>query len=304
MEVEAAAEERGAVPKWVVDSDNVIFDERLAAGAYGKVHRGRYRRDHVAIKVLHSSRLTARGRKYFFREIQALSDLRHNYIVKFLGACLHKNRTCILFEQCAVSLFNVLHTQTDPIEPQRMILTLKQVALALNYLHGLDPPQLHLDLKSENVLLDASGTAKVCAFGMGHVKRGMGSVRWTAPEKLRCHPCDEKADSYSYGALLYEVMARKLPYAGQCEEHIYCSVITGTINRLQLTEEEARPWPSSLGAPGSKASGSNGGDGGDGGDGEGDEERDVARLVGEVEGADGGWHEEERGANLCGRTVL
>ncbi|KAL3912691.1 MAG: hypothetical protein SGPRY_008248, partial [Prymnesium sp.] len=69
------------------------------------------------------------------------------------------------------------------------------VALGIFYLHSCKPPVLHLDLKSANVLLDDSGKAKVCDFGLAHLKLGsgvqthrMGSPMWTAPEVKWLHP--------------------------------------------------------------------------------------------------------------------
>ena len=65
----------------------------------------------------------------------------------------------------------------------------------------------------------AARTAEVCDFGLSHTMEEaavaaaqgtMGSPQWTAPEKLRGQRYDEKADSYSYGILLYEVLLRRV----------------------------------------------------------------------------------------------
>ena len=96
-----------------------------------------------------------------------------------------------------------------------------QVALGIYYLHCCRPAVLHLDLKSANVLLDDYGRAKVCDFGLAHLKEEhgvltsrMGSPMWTAPEILKGEAATETADSYSFAMLLYEIISRRLPYVG------------------------------------------------------------------------------------------
>lgn len=77
----------------------------------------------------------------------------------------------------------------------------------------------HRDLKSANILLDESYTPKVCDFGLSRLKaqdRSMtgncGTVQWMAPEVLANQAYNEKADIYSYGIILWELLTRQCPY--------------------------------------------------------------------------------------------
>ncbi len=79
-------------------------------------------------------------------------------------------------------------------------------ARGMNYLHFGNPPVLHRDLKSANILLDDSYNAKVADFGLSRLKaqeRSMtgncGTVQWMAPEILANDSYAEPADVYSYG---------------------------------------------------------------------------------------------------------
>jgi serine/threonine protein kinase len=89
------------------------------------------------------------------------------------------------------------------------------------YLHAGVPPVLHRDLKSANILLDKSYTAKVCDFGLSRLKaheRSMtgncGTVQWMAPEVLANKSYNEKADVFSYGIICWELLTRECPYEG------------------------------------------------------------------------------------------
>jgi serine/threonine protein kinase len=92
-------------------------------------------------------------------------------------------------------------------------------ARGMAYLHSGNPPVLHRDLKSANILLDESYTAKVCDFGLSRLKaqeRSMtgncGTVQWMAPEVLANMSYNEKADVYSYGIIVWELLSRECPY--------------------------------------------------------------------------------------------
>ncbi|KAL3915648.1 MAG: hypothetical protein SGPRY_007140, partial [Prymnesium sp.] len=73
--------------------------------------------------------------------------------------------------------------------------------------------------------------------------RSVGSPQWAAPEKLRGEKYDEKADTYSFGLLLYEVMARELPYKGHDSCEIIVGVITKLLPRPSLDAAMASKWP-------------------------------------------------------------
>uniref|UniRef100_A0A803QVH1 Protein kinase domain-containing protein n=1 Tax=Cannabis sativa TaxID=3483 RepID=A0A803QVH1_CANSA len=95
------------------------------------------------------------------------------------------------------------------------------VAKGMNYLHQLQPPIVHRDLKSPNLLVDRNYTVKVCDFGLSRSKENTflssktaaGTPEWMAPEVLRADPSNEKSDVYSFGVILWELMTLQQPWS-------------------------------------------------------------------------------------------
>ena len=94
-----------------------------------------------------------------------------------------------------------------------------QCAAGVSYLHSLKPkPLIHRDLKSPNLLLVNQGlTLKICDFGTACDKstimtNNKGSAAWMAPEVFEGSTYSEKCDVFSWGIILWEVLARRLPF--------------------------------------------------------------------------------------------
>ena len=238
---------------WAVDASEIRFGRRLGAGAYGEVYEAEWRRSRVAVKrLLTAHPLEEKTVTQFFAEMEILANARHDHIVRFLGGCVQPDNLCILFEFCPQSLYDLLRKAEAPLELQRVLTLARQVALGIYYLHTSKPPVLHLDLKSANVLLDGHGNAKVCDFGLAHLKLGndvrterMGSPMWTSPEVLKGDARDEKADTYSYGMLLFELLTRQLPYRGYAGAQVINGVITNLLPRPELPDD-ASHYPEHL----------------------------------------------------------
>jgi len=90
----------------------------------------------------------------------------------------------------------------------------------MNYLHTLDPPVLHRNLKSQNLLIDDGGKVKIADFGWSRLKTfDAGKTffhgwQWVAPEILWGGKFTEAADVYSFSMVAWEVLTNAVPFHG------------------------------------------------------------------------------------------
>jgi len=215
--------------------DVQVIHPPIAKGGYGVVNRAIYKGTIVAVKTLfeHLGELPL---DEFVREIQNLGRLHHPNIVMLMGAC--KDPLCIITEFVERgSLFDVIRKHPEDLTPKRIIQIVTGAVRGLAYLHGQNPPILHRDLKSANILITRNYEAKIADFGLSRslstnpsvtsqsMTKKVGTTRWNAPEVLNSLNYSEKADCYSFGMVLYEIFEKKLPFHeemwdSKVEEHI------------------------------------------------------------------------------------
>jgi serine/threonine protein kinase len=138
-------------------------------------------------------------------------------VVQFIGACTHSPNLCIVFEYMpGGSVFDWVRRHGPPRLPALLKMA-AEVARGMDYLHRRRV--VHRDLKAANLLLDDSGCVKIADFGVARLLDGggvmtaeTGTYRWMAPEVIEHTPYTEKADVYSYGVLLWELLTGRVPY--------------------------------------------------------------------------------------------
>ncbi|ETB57133.1 TKL protein kinase [Plasmodium yoelii 17X] len=153
----------------------------------------------------------------FFSELKILSILRHPNVSLFLGGI--KDSQAIALEYIPNgSIFDILHKKKIKIQILDVIKMCKDITAFMSFLHNKGI--LHCDLKSPNILLSESGEIKICDFGLSifnfynkpkHLGI-VGTYQWTAPEILRGEGYTKKADVYSFGVILWELLHQKIPF--------------------------------------------------------------------------------------------
>eukprot|EP01125_Pyxidicula_operculata_P006709 TRINITY_DN2307_c0_g1_i1.p1 TRINITY_DN2307_c0_g1~~TRINITY_DN2307_c0_g1_i1.p1 ORF type:complete len:552 (+),score=125.92 TRINITY_DN2307_c0_g1_i1:59-1714(+) len=196
-----------------IQADEIIRGEKLGVGTFGVVYKGQCRGEIVAIKELKES--TVSNIEEFRKEVAIMSHLRHRNIVLMMGACTEKNIFCIITEYLpGGDLEKYLRNKQKEFSLVQKLKILKDVTLAMNWLHCSKPPIIHRDLKPGNIMLTEDLTAKVGDMGLSAINfnkkiigDGAGSYLWMAPEALLFEPHNEKADVYSFAIVMWQMLA-------------------------------------------------------------------------------------------------
>ncbi|XP_022743313.1 serine/threonine-protein kinase CTR1-like isoform X2 [Durio zibethinus] len=202
---------------------DLVLREKIGAGSFGTVHRAEWNGSDVAVKILMEQDLHAERFKEFLSEVAIMKCLRHPNIVLFMGAVTQPPNLSIVTEYLSRgSLYKLLHKPgvREVLDERRQLSMAYDVAKGMNYLHRRNPPIVHRDLKSPNLLVDKKYTVKVCDFGLSRLKANTflssktaaGTPEWMAPEVLRDEPSNEKSDVYSFGVILWELATLQQPW--------------------------------------------------------------------------------------------
>lgn len=213
-------------------TDNFSEEQRIGTGSFGSVYHailedGR----RVAIKRAEvcASSSYAGGTKYrqedkdnaFLNELEFLSRLHHKNLVMLLGYCEDSNERLLIFEYMENG---TLHDHLHRLDSSPLMSWTARIRVALDaargieYLHEYAMPQvIHRDIKSSNILLDSTWTAKVSDFGLSlmgpqddesHLSlRAAGTMGYMDPEYYRLQLLTTKSDVYSFGVVLLELLS-------------------------------------------------------------------------------------------------
>ncbi|CAN6278710.1 unnamed protein product [Urochloa humidicola] len=208
----------------IIPWSELVLKEKIGAGSFGTVHRADWNGSDVAVKILMEQDFHPERLKEFLREVAIMRSLRHPNIVLLMGAVTQPPNLSIVTEYLSRgSLYRLLHRHgsRENLDERRRLSMAFDVAKGMNYLHKRNPPIVHRDLKSPNLLVDKKYTVKVCDFGLSRLKANTflssktaaGTPEWMAPEVLRDEPSNEKSDVYSFGVILWELMTLQQPWS-------------------------------------------------------------------------------------------
>uniref|UniRef100_UPI00398E7041 mitogen-activated protein kinase kinase kinase 10 n=1 Tax=Pristiophorus japonicus TaxID=55135 RepID=UPI00398E7041 len=212
----------------LIDFRELLLEEIIGVGGFGKVYKGIWRRDEVAVKAARQDpdedvSVTADNVR---KEAKLFGMLRHPNIISLKGVCLKEPNLCLVMEYARGGALNrALSGRKVP--PHVLVNWAVQIARGMNYLHNeAIVPVIHRDLKSSNILIlekteddDLSNkTLKITDFGLArewHRTTKMsaaGTYAWMAPEVIKLSLFSKSSDVWSFGVLLWELLTGEVPY--------------------------------------------------------------------------------------------
>lgn len=198
-------------------TNNFSADTFLGKGSHGTVYKAAFHGGALVAAVKITKPKTS-------NEIEILSHLKKNpRLVNLIGFCndqtqtnnINNNKLIVVEYMPNGSLHELLHSTKKPVRPPSWTARVRfavQVAKAVRLLHSSEPPVIHRDIKSSNVLIDEKWNARLGDFGLavrGHVADSRvppaGTLGYLDPCYLAPGDLSSKSDVFSFGVLLLEI---------------------------------------------------------------------------------------------------
>ncbi|OIV95462.1 hypothetical protein TanjilG_06924 [Lupinus angustifolius] len=202
----------------------------IGEGSYGKVFFAKLSTGtDAAIKKLDTS--SPEPEDDFANQLSIVSRLKHDHFVELIGYCLEANNRILVYQYASMgSLHDVLHGRkgVQGAEPGPVLSWNQRAKIAFGAAKGLEflhekaqPPIVHRDVRSSNVLLFNEYEAKIADFSLTnqssdtaarlHSTRVLGTFGYHAPEYAMTGQITQKSDVYSFGVVLLELLTGRKP---------------------------------------------------------------------------------------------
>ncbi|KAJ4771489.1 Leucine-rich repeat protein kinase family protein [Rhynchospora pubera] len=196
------------------------FKSQIGIGGFGKVFKGHLENgDEVAVKVRSES--SSQGIQQFLNEVDKLSRVHHKNLVSLIGYCKDGDQIALVYDYMKEgNLQDWIRGGVRSLPWKQRLRIVYESAQGLEYLHKkCNPPLIHRDVKTSNILLTTNLEAKVSDFGSvrdcsdTHVStKVIGTPGYLDPNYASTAQLTEKSDVYSFGVVLLEIVTGKSPF--------------------------------------------------------------------------------------------
>ncbi|XP_072092884.1 cysteine-rich receptor-like protein kinase 2 [Arachis hypogaea] len=198
---------------------NFSEENKLGEGGFGNVYKGTLKNGKVvAVKKLILGQ-TDKMEDHFESEVKLISNVHHRNLVRLLGCCSKGQERILVYEYMANSSLDrfLFGNKKGSLNWRQRCDIILGTARGLAYLHEeFHVSIIHRDIKSGNILLDDDLQPKIADFGLARLLPGdqshlstrfAGTLGYTAPEYAIHGQLSEKADTYSYGIVVLEIIS-------------------------------------------------------------------------------------------------
>ena len=231
----------------ILDNRYEILDV-IGVGGMAVVYKAYCHRLHrfVAIKILKRDLAAdAEFRRRFHEEAQAVAMLSHPNIVSVYDVSKGDDLDYIVMELIdGITLKQYMQKKQGRLNWRESLYFITQIVRALGHAHSRGI--IHRDIKPQNIMVLRDGSVKVADFGIARImsaaqttltQEALGSVHYISPEQARGSHIDARADIYSAGVVLYEMLTGRLPFDGDSP----VSVAIQHINAKPIAPREILP---------------------------------------------------------------
>ncbi|XP_012842358.1 PREDICTED: probable leucine-rich repeat receptor-like protein kinase At5g49770 [Erythranthe guttata] len=204
-------------------TNNFSESNAIGSGGYGRVYRGTLAKGQL-VAIKRAVQGSMQGRLEFKTEIELLSRVHHKNVVSLVGFCFDHGEQMLVYEFIANGTLrdSISGKSGIRLDWMRRLRIAHGAAKGIQYLHDeANPPIIHRDIKSNNILLDERLNAKVADFGLSKIMHDSernhvttqvkGTMGYLDPEYYMTQQLTEKSDVYSFGILMFELLTARLP---------------------------------------------------------------------------------------------
>ncbi|XP_015769440.1 PREDICTED: serine/threonine-protein kinase mos-like [Acropora digitifera] len=236
------------------ESALVQIAKPLGSGGFGTVYEGKFRGRKVAVKKMNTNSKNPRAVLQSFQAETSIASFCHPHIVRTLAASSSdrplSERMIVMEFAGPRTLRNILDNEKEIIDEERRLKFASHVTLALEFIHARDIA--HLDVKPANLLVDSKDVCKLGDFGCSQVVDDgdnlpasptysylTGTFAYRAPELLKGETPSPKADIYSLGICLWQLLTREQPYGSENLYVVVFGVVAYNLRPRVPTLDEA-----------------------------------------------------------------